>query len=125
MRYSTKSRDWISTKGYGFLSFAENMIKNLRSKYCQKLSNQTTQSATDALKIASKKQIQKAAETTGDLICNKIANRIIKVSKNYKQNNSETVTNEHNHSHNGNGNMVWKVVWVKHYLRLDLSSIRY
>ena len=106
-------------------TIGKNIIKTLRSKYCQKLSNQTTQSATDALKIASKKQIQKAAETTGDLICNKIANRIIKVSKNYKQNNSETVTNEHNHSHNGNGNMVWKVVWVKHYLRLDLSSIRY
>ena len=33
------------------------------------------------------------AEVTGDLIGNKIANRITKVSKNIQQNNSETVTN--------------------------------
>ena len=31
---------------------------------------------------------------TGDLICNKIANKITGVSKNSQQNNSETVTNE-------------------------------
>ena len=80
-------------------NIGKNIIKNLRSKYSQKLCNQTSQSATDAFKTASKKEIQKAAETTGDLICNKIANRITKVSKNYKQNNSETVTNEHNHNH--------------------------
>ena len=39
--------------------------------------------------------IQKAAEATGDLIGNKIADRITKVSKNLEQNNSETVTDEH------------------------------
>ena len=52
-------------------------------------------SATDALKTSSKRVIQKTAEATGDLIGNKIANRIIEVSKNSQQNNSETVTNEH------------------------------
>ena len=40
--------------------------------------------------------IQKIAETTVDLIGNKIANNITKVSKNLPHNNSETVTNEHN-----------------------------
>ena len=40
--------------------------------------------------------IQKIAETTVDLIGNKIAINITKVSKNLPQNNSETVTNEHN-----------------------------
>ena len=39
------------------------------------------QSATDAIKTSSKKVIKKKkAETAGDLIGNKIANRILKVS---------------------------------------------
>ena len=38
---------------------------------------------------------QKTAEATGDLIGNKIANRITKVWRYSQQNNSEIVTNEH------------------------------
>ena len=53
------------------------------------------QSATDAFKTASKRSIQKKAEATDDFIGNKIANKITKVSKKLKQNNSETVTNEY------------------------------
>ena len=41
-----------------------------------------------------KKSNSKTAEATGDLIGNKITNRITKVSKHSQQNNSETVTNE-------------------------------
>ena len=37
---------------------------------------------------------QKTAEATGDLIGNKIADRITKFLKNSQQNNIETVTNE-------------------------------
>ena len=37
MRYSTEPRDRIYGKGYGFLTFAKNMDKNLSNKYCQKL----------------------------------------------------------------------------------------
>ena len=37
MRYSTEPRDRIHVKGYGFLSFAKNLGKNLRNKYGQKL----------------------------------------------------------------------------------------
>ena len=51
------------------------------------------QSATDALKIASKKVIQKTAEATGDLIGNKIANKSTKASIN-SQNTSEIVKSE-------------------------------
>ena len=47
------------------------------------------------LKTSSKRVIQKSVEATGDLICNKIANKITGVSKNLQQNNSGTVTNEH------------------------------
>ena len=39
--------------------------------------------------------LQKTAEATGDLISNKIANRIAKVSKTLQQNNSKTVANKH------------------------------
>ena len=40
-------------------------------------------------------EYQKAAEATGDLIGNKIANKIIEVLRSSPQNNSETITNEH------------------------------
>ena len=67
----------------------------MSGKYSQKLLDHAEQSAIDAFKIASRKAIQKTAEATGDLISNKIANRITKVSNKLQQNNSETDTNEH------------------------------
>ena len=45
----------------------------------QKLLHLAKKSATDALKTFSKRVIQKTVEATGDLISNKIANRITKV----------------------------------------------
>ena len=57
---------------------------HLEIKYSQKLLDHTKQSATDAFKTDSKGVIQKTAEATGDLIGNKIADRITKVSKNYR-----------------------------------------
>ena len=64
--------------------------KNVSSEYSQKLFDHAKQSATDALKTASKRKIQKPAEATGDLIGNKIADEISRVSKTSPQNNSET-----------------------------------
>ena len=40
-------------------------------------------------------EYQKTAETASDLIGNKIANKIKKVSGSSPQNNLETITNEH------------------------------
>ena len=57
----------------------------------QKLLDHAKKYATDALKISSKRAIQETAEATGDLIGNKIANRITGGSKNLQQ----TVANEH------------------------------
>ena len=109
MRYPVQPRYRIFAKGYGFLSFAKNMgkniskniSKNLSSKYSpgmiasrKKLLGHAKQSATDALKTTSKRVTQKTAEATGDLIDNKIANRVTGFSKNSQQNNSETVTKE-------------------------------
>ena len=59
MRHSVAPRDRIYAKGYGFLSFAKNMGKNFNNKYGQKLFDSAKKSATDAIKTASKRAIQK------------------------------------------------------------------
>ena len=69
--------------------------ETLNGKCSQKLLDHSKQSATDPPKTTLERAIQKAAEATGDLIVNKIADKITKVSKNSSQNNSGTVTNEH------------------------------
>ena len=73
----------LGIKGYGFLSFAKNfgihtskVAKNMNNKYSQKLLDSAKKSATDAIKTTSKRAIQKTAEATGDLIYNKIADKI-------------------------------------------------
>ena len=81
MRYSTESRDTIYVKGYGFLSFAKSMGKSLSNIYGQKLLDSAKRFTADAIKTASKRAIQKTAEATGDLIGNKIADKITSVSK--------------------------------------------
>ena len=81
MRYSIEPRDRMYVKGYGFLSFAENMGKSLSNKCSQTLLDSAEKSTTNTIKTASKRAIQKTAEATGDLIGNKIADKITSVSK--------------------------------------------
>ena len=90
MRYSIEPRD---VKGYGFLSFAKNMGQRLSNKYSQKLFHSAKKSTIDAIKTTSKRAIQKTAEATGDLIDNKIADKITSVLKkpNNNNNNNEDV----------------------------------
>ena len=57
MTYSIEHRDRIYVKGYGFLSFAKSIGKNLSNKYGRKRFDRAIQ-----------KTIQKTVETTGDLI---------------------------------------------------------
>ena len=90
MRYLIEPRDRIYVKGYGFLSFAKNMGKSLSNKYSQKLLDSAKKSTADAIKTASKKEIQKIAEATGDLVDNKIADKITSVSKKNNDPNNET-----------------------------------
>ena len=73
MRHLSQPRDRKSTQGYGFLSFA----KKLGSNYSEKI----METATDAVKSASKRVVQKTTEANGDLIGNKIADRITTVGK--------------------------------------------
>ena len=57
------------------------MGKNLSNKYGQKVLDSIKKSTTDAIKTASKRAIQKTAKATGDLIGNKIADKVTSVSK--------------------------------------------
>ena len=59
MRYSIEPRDRIYVKGYGFMSFAKNIGKNLSNKYSQKIIDTTKKSAMNAIKTASEQAIQK------------------------------------------------------------------
>ena len=60
----------------------KNIIKNLSSKYSQKLLDHAKQSP-------QKEQFKKIAEATGDIDGNKIADKITRASKTSPQNNSE------------------------------------
>ena len=95
MRHLVQPKESIFVKGYGSLSFAENMVRNIGQNISKNLSGKCSQKlldhakknfATVALKTTSKRLIQKTAEGTGDLIGG---------SKHLQQNNSETITNEH------------------------------
>ena len=77
MRYSTEPRDRVYVEGYGFVSFARSMS----NKYGKKLVDTAKKSATVAIKTASKRAIQKTTAATGDLVGNKIADKITSVSK--------------------------------------------
>ena len=59
MRYSIEPRDRIYVKGYGFLSFAKNMGKNLSNKYSQKLLYSAKKSTTHVIKLLQKEQFKK------------------------------------------------------------------
>ena len=76
MRYSIEPRDRICVRANGFLSFP----KNMSYKYSQKLLDSAKKSTTDVIKTALKRAIQET-EATGDLIVNKIADKITSASK--------------------------------------------
>ena len=77
MRYSTQPNFRKYVKGYGFLSFAS----RLGDKYGRKLMETATKKGIDAAKIASKRVVQKTTEATGDLIGNRIADKITSLGK--------------------------------------------
>ena len=81
MRYSIESKDRIYVKGYGFLPFAKNMGTALINKYGQKVLDTAKKSTANAIKTVSKRAIRKTVEATGDLIGNKITDKIRSVLK--------------------------------------------
>ena len=89
MCYSVQPRDQIFVSGCGFLSFAKNMgksigkniSKNLSGKYSQESLDNAKQSVTDGFKTASRREFQKTAEATGDLIVKKLLTKFWKFQK--------------------------------------------
>ena len=73
-------------------------VKNLSDKYCQKLLDSAKKSTKGAIKTASKREIQKTAEATGDLIGNKNADKttsvLKKLLKNYKTTKQKQIQTE-------------------------------
>ena len=109
MRYSLEPHYRRYAQGQGFMSFARNignkygksMIssknvrkifdksldvgKSMKNKYGKKILDNSLSAGKDFAKIAGKKVLNKSAEGTGDLIGNKIADRITKSARNKEQ----------------------------------------
>ena len=109
MCYLIEPRERKYVKGYGFMSFQRNFgnkygkklmntaIKtgtNFSSKHGKKLTDTAIKTGKDFPTIAGKKIVHKSAEATGDLIGNKIADKITSASK--KSQNEEIQPNEVN-----------------------------
>ena len=77
MRYSIEPKFRKYVKGHGFLSFA----KTFGNKYGKKLMDTATKTGIDAAKTTSKRIVQKTAKAAGDLIGNKMADKITSIGK--------------------------------------------
>ena len=72
MRYSNEPKKRICVKGYGFLSFA----RNFSDKYSKSLIDRGIDVSKTFAKTAGKRILKEGAKATGDLIGNKIADKI-------------------------------------------------
>ena len=96
MRHSIKPEYRKYVRGYGFLSFARNLSNkyvkklmntairtgtNLSNKYGKKLKITALKSGKDFATTSGKKIVHKSAEATGNLIGNKIADKITSLNK--------------------------------------------
>ena len=101
MRYSLEPARRRYVQGYGFLSFARNFgdkygkklmntaTKVGTSKYGKKIVDTTKKQGSEFAKTAGKRIVQGSAETTGDLIGNKIADKITSLGKSKNKETSE------------------------------------
>ena len=90
MRYSLEPHYRRYIQGQGFMSFA----RNIGNKYGKKILDNRLSAAKDLAKIAGKKVLTKSAEATGDLIGNKIADRITKSARNKEQKEDDRIMEE-------------------------------
>ena len=77
MRYSIEPRERRYVKGHGFMSFA----RNFSDKFSKSLMDKVINVSTKFAKTAGKKILKETAKATGDLIGNKIADKITSASK--------------------------------------------
>ena len=66
----------------------------MKKKYGKKILDNGISAGKDFAKVAGKKVLTKSAEATGDLIGNKIADRIIKSSRNKDQKEDDRIMEE-------------------------------
>ena len=112
MRFSLEPKYRRYVKGYGFLSFARkigdkygkklmntatktgiNAAKKFGDKYGKNLMDTAKKQGTNFAKTAGKRIVQKSAEATGDLVGNKIADKITSLGKS-KNEEKENEINE-------------------------------
>ena len=109
MRYSLEPRYRRYVEGQGFMSFARNIGnkcgrkildksldvgKSMEKKYGKKILDDTLSAGKDFAKIAGKEVLTKSAEATGDMIGNKIADRITKSTRNKAQKEDDRIMEE-------------------------------
>ena len=109
MRYSLEPHYRRYDQGQGFMSFARNIgnkygkkifdksvdvCKSRKKRYGRKILDNSLSAGKDFAKIAGKKVLTKRAEATGDLIGNKIANRITKNTRNKAQKEDDRIMEE-------------------------------
>ena len=99
MRYSLELHYKRCVEGQGFMSFARNIgnkygKKIFDKKYGKKMLDYSLSAGKDFAKIAGKKVLTKSAEATGDLIGNKIADRITKSARNKEQKEDDRIMEE-------------------------------
>ena len=109
MRYSLEPRYRRYIQKQGFMPFDENIGnkygrkifdksidvgKKVSNKYGRKILDKSMDAGKDFSKIAGKKVLHKSAEATGDMIGNKIADRITKSSRNKAQKEDDRIMEE-------------------------------
>ena len=109
MRYSLEPSYRKYVHGHGFMSFAKNIGnkygrkifdksidvgKFMKKKYDKKILDKSMDAGKDFAKIAGKKVLTKSAEATGDMIGNKIADRITKSTRNKAQKEDDRIMEE-------------------------------
>ena len=105
MRYSLEPHYRRYVQGQGFMSFATNIgnkygkkifdvSKSMKNKYGKKILDNSLSAGKDFAKIAGQKVLTKSAEVTGDLIGNKIADRMTKSARNKEQKEDDRIMEE-------------------------------
>ena len=114
MTYSLEPHYRRYVQGQGFMSFARNIGnkcgksiinsknakkifdvgKSIKNEYGKKILDNSLNAGKDFAKIAVKKVLTESAEATGDLIGNKIADRITKSDRNKEQKENDRIMEE-------------------------------
>ena len=81
---------------YGKKTFGKSLDvgKSMKKKYDKKILDNSLSTGKDFAKMAGKKVLTKSAEATGDLIGNKIADRITKRGRNKEQKEDDRIMEE-------------------------------